>query len=324
MKKAILSVILTVSIISISITTISAQSQSNIPSWVKTNALWWGQDKISDADYLQGLQYLIENNLLEIPSNVDTEYVKEIEQELESTKNLKERYQQEMIALKQENERLEQIIQSLESRSYQYDNTPTKTKNYPDVQCYGNAGCYTGHVSKIIDGDTMEVDGVSVRLALIDTPERGDYGYDYATDYLESLCPVRSPVVIDVDDWQESDRYGRIIGVVYCDVWNLNEEMLGSGWAEVYERYCSESEFGEHSWVKRYGCYANSQQYNTPEVKSQTTPQKEKCDPSYPDFCIPPPPPDLDCGDISQKRFTVLQPDPHRFDGDKDGIGCES
>jgi micrococcal nuclease len=32
----------------------------------------------------------------------------------------------------------------------------------------------------------------------------------------------------------------------------------------------------------------------------------------------------LDCGDIPQKKFTVLQPDPHRFDGDKDGIGCES
>ena len=45
---------------------------------------------------------------------------------------------------------------------------------------------------------------------------------------------------------------------------------------------------------------------------------------SYPDFCIPSPPPDLDCKDIPQKRFTVLQPDPHRFDGDKDGIGCES
>jgi len=48
------------------------------------------------------------------------------------------------------------------------------------------------------------------------------------------------------------------------------------------------------------------------------------CDPSYPDFCIPPPPPDLNCGDIAQKNFTVLQPDPHGFDGNKDGVGCES
>lgn len=48
------------------------------------------------------------------------------------------------------------------------------------------------------------------------------------------------------------------------------------------------------------------------------------CDPSYPTVCIPPPPPDLDCGDIPYRRFQVIGSDPHRFDGDKDGIGCES
>jgi len=48
------------------------------------------------------------------------------------------------------------------------------------------------------------------------------------------------------------------------------------------------------------------------------------CDPAYPTVCIPPPPPDLDCGDITFRRFTVLPPDPHKFDGDHDGIGCES
>jgi Protein of unknown function (DUF1524) len=52
------------------------------------------------------------------------------------------------------------------------------------------------------------------------------------------------------------------------------------------------------------------------------------CAASYPDFCIPPPPPDLDCADIGRHNFTVLwnvpDPDPHHFDGDKDGIGCES
>ncbi len=48
------------------------------------------------------------------------------------------------------------------------------------------------------------------------------------------------------------------------------------------------------------------------------------CDPSYPTVCIPPSPPDLDCGDIPFRRFTVVEPDPHRFDGDNDGVGCES
>jgi micrococcal nuclease len=50
-----------------------------------------------------------------------------------------------------------------------------------------------------------------------------------------------------------------------------------------------------------------------------------RCDASYPDVCIPPPPPDLDCADVPYTSFRVLPPDPHRFDGrDDDGLGCES
>ncbi|HEY2915750.1 MAG TPA: hypothetical protein VGI98_00915, partial [Candidatus Limnocylindrales bacterium] len=48
------------------------------------------------------------------------------------------------------------------------------------------------------------------------------------------------------------------------------------------------------------------------------------CDPAYPTVCIPSPPPDLDCGDIPYRNFTVLPPDPDRFDGDHDGVGCET
>ncbi len=50
---------------------------------------------------------------------------------------------------------------------------------------------------------------------------------------------------------------------------------------------------------------------------------RSNCDPSYPDFCIPPSPPDLDCDDVSREGFTVRGDDPHRFDGDNDGRGCE-
>jgi micrococcal nuclease len=51
---------------------------------------------------------------------------------------------------------------------------------------------------------------------------------------------------------------------------------------------------------------------------------RANCDPSYPSLCIPIGSPDLDCGDIAARRFPVLPPDPHRFDRDKDGVGCES
>jgi hypothetical protein len=57
-------------------------------------------------------------------------------------------------------------------------------------------------------------------------------------------------------------------------------------------------------------------------------PHPGMCAQSYPDECIPPPPPDLNCADIPYRNFRVLwnvpDPDPHHFDGDKDGIGCES
>ena len=59
-----------------------------------------------------------------------------------------------------------------------------------------------------------------------------------------------------------------------------------------------------------------------------TTTTAANCAPSYPDVCIPPPPPDLDCKDIPYRNFRVIynvpNPDPHRFDGDHDGVGCET
>jgi hypothetical protein len=61
---------------------------------------------------------------------------------------------------------------------------------------------------------------------------------------------------------------------------------------------------------------------------SPSPPPRGNCAASYPDECIPPPPPDLDCADVSYRNFRVLwnvrDPHPHHFDGDHDGIGCES
>ncbi|AKF05996.1 excalibur calcium-binding domain-containing protein [Sandaracinus amylolyticus] len=56
---------------------------------------------------------------------------------------------------------------------------------------------------------------------------------------------------------------------------------------------------------------------------TSSVPAQDACEPAYPDVCIPPAPPDLDCGDVEERGFRVLDPDPHRFDRDHDGIGCE-
>ena len=59
------------------------------------------------------------------------------------------------------------------------------------------------------------------------------------------------------------------------------------------------------------------------QVYSQPGNQTGKCDPAYPNMCISSPPPDLNCPDVSYEQFKVLPSDPHGFDRDGNGIGCE-
>lgn len=58
----------------------------------------------------------------------------------------------------------------------------------------------------------------------------------------------------------------------------------------------------------------------TPWPTSTPTPL---CDPNYPSVCIPNVSYDLNCSDIEFRNFAVQPPDPHGFDRDRDGIGCE-
>ena len=38
-----------------------------VPDWIKTNAKWWSEGKITDSDFIKGLEYLIEQNVIKIP-----------------------------------------------------------------------------------------------------------------------------------------------------------------------------------------------------------------------------------------------------------------
>ena len=52
-----------------------------------------------------------------------------------------------------------------------------------------------------------------------------------------------------------------------------------------------------------------------PECEPLPPPPDKDCHPSYPGRCIPPPPPNLNCDDISFHNFKVIGSDPHGFDG---------
>jgi hypothetical protein len=67
-----------------------------------------------------------------------------------------------------------------------------------------------------------------------------------------------------------------------------------------------------------------STQVPTPTSPTITpTRDPNQCAAEYPTVCIPPPPPDLDCPDITFRNFLALPPDRHNFDTDNDQVGCE-
>ncbi len=39
----------------------------NIPNWIRNNAKWWNQGTIDDNTFVQGIQYMIQNNIMKIP-----------------------------------------------------------------------------------------------------------------------------------------------------------------------------------------------------------------------------------------------------------------
>ncbi|MGH2613106.1 MAG: hypothetical protein ACRDFB_08690, partial [Rhabdochlamydiaceae bacterium] len=50
-------------------TTPSSGTQSTvIPSWIKNNAKWWSQGQIGDDQFIKGLQYMIQNGIIQIPA----------------------------------------------------------------------------------------------------------------------------------------------------------------------------------------------------------------------------------------------------------------
>ncbi|PJC50712.1 MAG: peptidase [Nitrosopumilales archaeon CG_4_9_14_0_2_um_filter_34_16] len=45
----------------------SVPQKAPIPSWIKNNAEWWAAGQIDDGSFVQGIQYLIKENVLKIP-----------------------------------------------------------------------------------------------------------------------------------------------------------------------------------------------------------------------------------------------------------------
>ena len=122
------------------------------------------------------------------------------------------------------------------------------------LDCMGTAKCFAGVVTEVIDGDTLKVNGESIRFSLASTLELKEFGGIDSKNFIETICPVGSTVVIDEDDGQVLGSYGRIIAVIYCNDVNLNSELLDANLGYLEDRFCDSSEFSTTTWAVKHGC----------------------------------------------------------------------
>jgi endonuclease YncB( thermonuclease family) len=182
-------------------------------------------------------------------------------------------------------------------------------------------------VTRVVDGDTVELsDGETVRLAGIDTPERGACGYDQATSNMELLA-LGKQVTLHPSD-EDRDRYGRLLRYVDVGAVDVGLRQIEDGLALA--RYDSRDGYGRHPREDRY-IAADAATANGPCARQEPAPEPAApaelaqpvtgCDPGY-SPCVAPYPPDLDCPDLGGP-ILVTGSDPHRLDRDGDGVACE-
>lgn len=48
-----------------------SEQPSTVPEWIKNNAKWWAEDKITNYDFIKGIEYLITHKIISIPETVN-------------------------------------------------------------------------------------------------------------------------------------------------------------------------------------------------------------------------------------------------------------
>jgi micrococcal nuclease len=223
---------------------------------------------------------------------------------------------------------------------------PTPTPTAVGIAPFGLAPTgpvQSATVASVTDGDTIRVllDGqnVPVRYIGIDTPETQDGVEPLGRQASDANARLLAGGEVWLEsDVSQTDQYGRLLRNVWVQTdagWLLvNLELVRLGLATVVT-YPPDVKYHDALLLpaqraardEGLGVWSLPAASATPGALVPLVPQGN-CEPSYPDFCLPIGTSDLDCGDIDHRRFTVMwnvaNPDPHRFDGNADGVGCES
>ncbi|MDQ4072469.1 MAG: thermonuclease family protein [Actinomycetota bacterium] len=179
-------------------------------------------------------------------------------------------------------------------------------------------------VTRVIDGDTVETAKLGrVRLIGVDAPDEWRCYGTAATRFTRQR--LEGQVVRYELGEDRKDRYGGTLAYLWRGDRMHNLALVQDGYAEVLtippnDRYADLFEAAER-WARRLdeGGWGACERRNTPSPRPPRRPETGRGD--IPSGGVPPPPPDLDCADLSG-TVRVGRSDPHRLDADGDGVGC--
>ncbi|WP_181882625.1 MULTISPECIES: thermonuclease family protein [unclassified Helicobacter] len=99
-----------------------------------------------------------------------------------------------------------------------------------------------GKIIKVYDGDTITLDigdskKTRIRLYGIDAPESDQSFGKQSQENLLATCPLESIANVSV---KSKDRYGRLVGVVYCNGVDANKKQVVDGFAWAYKEFSTD------------------------------------------------------------------------------------
>jgi micrococcal nuclease len=218
--------------------------------------------------------------------------------------------------------------------------SPTSTPDQTalDAKCIPqNTERQDAQLNKVVNGDTIEVliDGkmYTVRYIGINALGSPDYIANYSRQ--ENFKLVINKGLTLVKDTTDTSPAGQLLRYVLADGEFVNLDLAQAGYASAVSsppdtacdaafKAAEEDAKTNLSGIWAFDLSAEPAAQDAAQSESaKVTAKPASCDPSYPDVCIPPPPPDLDCIHVPYKNFKVIPPDTHGLDEDGNGIGCD-
>jgi endonuclease YncB( thermonuclease family) len=118
--------------------------------------------------------------------------------------------------------------------------------------------------ARVVDGDTLNVGGVTVRLFGIDAPEAGQTCGDWrpgpeAAAALSAFIAGRTVAC----ERRDTDRYGRTVATCTAGDGDLGARMVAAGWAWAFTRYSHDYE-GQEAAARAAGLGVHGKGCETP------------------------------------------------------------